>query len=257
MAGLEIHAHAMATLLENAFVRQAPAWVNSLVLGLMALLAYFIATACSLRYVVSLVALALALSFVANVWLFSDAALNIELIAPLLAMILVTLCAVTERGWREERERKRVRSALDQYVSPQLAASGAPTGIVTLVFADMENSSTLSESHGAAFEKVRTVISACCAMRRGAGTALKWKLPAILCSLFSRLHPMPCSLPLMHSFRWRANRGPVKWEQFACASECIPASRLWAATATVSRIAARRQIARRVSLPLLAAVKYC
>jgi class 3 adenylate cyclase len=90
-------------------------------------------------------------------WCFSDAALNVELIAPLLATVLVTLCAVTERGWREERERKRVRSALDQYVSPQLAASGAPTGIVTLVFADMENSSTLSESHGAAFEKVRTV----------------------------------------------------------------------------------------------------
>jgi hypothetical protein len=61
----------------------------------------------------------------------------------------------------------------------------------------------------------------------------------------------------MHSFQWRANLGQAKWEQFGCASECILESRLWAATATVSRIAARRQIERRVSLPLLTAVKYC
>jgi adenylate cyclase len=165
MAGLEIHAHAMATLLENAFVRQAPAWVNILMLGLMALLAYFIATACPMRYVVPLAATALLFYFVANVWLFSDAALNVELIAPLLATVLVTLCAVTARGWREEHERKRVRSALDQYVSPQLAASGAPTGIVTLVFADLEGSSTLSEDHGAALKRCVPSTSDCCAMQ--------------------------------------------------------------------------------------------
>jgi class 3 adenylate cyclase/CHASE2 domain-containing sensor protein len=157
MAGLEIHAHAMATLLENAFVHQAPAWTNTLALGLMALLAYLIATVCPVRYVIPLTATALLLYFMANLWLFSDAALNVELVAPLLVTVLVTLCAVTERGWREERERKRVRSALDQYVSPQLAASGAPTGTVTLVFADLEGSSALSENHGAAFEKVRAI----------------------------------------------------------------------------------------------------
>lgn len=157
MAGLEIHAHAMATLLENAFVRQAPVWANALALALMALLAYLIATACPIRYVIPLAATALLFYFVANIWLFSDAALNVELVAPLLATVLVTLCAVTERGWREERERKRVRSALDQYVSPQLAVSGAPTGTVTLVFADLEGSSSLSENHGAAFERVRAV----------------------------------------------------------------------------------------------------
>jgi class 3 adenylate cyclase/CHASE2 domain-containing sensor protein len=157
MPGLEIHAHAMATLLENAFIRQAPPWANGLVLGLMAVLAYMVATACPLRFVIPLAMLALLSYFVANVWLFSDGTTDLALVAPLIATILVTLCAVTERGWREERERKRVRSALDQYVSPQIAVSGAPTGTVTLVFADLENSSALSENHGAAFESVRAV----------------------------------------------------------------------------------------------------
>jgi class 3 adenylate cyclase/CHASE2 domain-containing sensor protein len=157
MSGLEIHAHAMATLLENAFVRQAPLWANLLVLSLMSSLVFLVATICPLRFVLPLAVLALLFYFVGNVWLFSDKATDLALVAPLVATVLVAICAVTERGWHEERERKRVRSALDQYVSPQLAASGAPTGMVTLVFTDLENSSALSENHGAAFESVRAV----------------------------------------------------------------------------------------------------
>jgi class 3 adenylate cyclase len=44
---------------------------------------------------------------------------------------------------------------LEQYVSPQVAQSGAPRGEVTLVFTDIEGSSLLSERFGAAFEKAR------------------------------------------------------------------------------------------------------
>ncbi|HEX8237704.1 MAG TPA: hypothetical protein VF600_17305 [Abditibacteriaceae bacterium] len=118
MAGLEIHGHAIATLLQNAFVRQASSCANDLELGLVAVIAYVIATACPLPFIIPLAALLLLVYFVANVRLFSAAETNVILVSPLIATILVTLCAVTERGRREERERKRVRSTLDQYVSP-------------------------------------------------------------------------------------------------------------------------------------------
>jgi class 3 adenylate cyclase len=108
-----------------------------------------------MRWVVPLMAVSMLAYFGLNCWLFVDRGFNTALMAPLLAAALVTLCAVTERGWREERERRRVRSTLEQFVSPQVATEGVPTGTVTLVFADLEDSSTLSALHGEGFEAVR------------------------------------------------------------------------------------------------------
>jgi class 3 adenylate cyclase len=157
MSGVEIHAHAIATLLQGAFVREVPLWIDALALLVLATLAYALAAYCTLRAVVPLAALTALAYFVLNVWLFVDRGTNMVLVAPLVAAALVTLCAVTERGWREERERKRARSTLEQFVSPQVASAGAPIGTVTLVFADLEDSSMLSAIHGAAFEAVRAM----------------------------------------------------------------------------------------------------
>jgi CHASE2 domain-containing sensor protein len=155
MPGLEIHAQAIATLLQRRFVREASLLENGVVLAvLMGLTCFFVA---AWRWKAAMGAvLALGLIYAGlNIWLFVDHGVALNLVAPWVSIGLLTLALLTERGLREERESKRVGDVLEQYVSPQLAKDGAPVGVVTLVFTDLEGSSALSERLGARFEGIR------------------------------------------------------------------------------------------------------
>lgn len=155
MSGVEIHAHALATLLQNNLVHDVPAsYNNAVVVLLVAGFAVFAVLVPMRFYIPSL--LLLVLAFIGlNLWFFLEKSLNFVLIAPLGAAFVVSLAVLAERGWTTEGESHRLNIVVDQYVSPQVAQSGAPRGEVTLVFTDIEGSSMMSEKFGAAFEQAR------------------------------------------------------------------------------------------------------
>jgi class 3 adenylate cyclase len=155
MSGLEIHGNAIATLLERSFLRPAPAWTGALSLIVLMALACHLALRCRWFVAAASTAAVIGGYFLAALWLFTDSGLLIPIVMPSVAAMAMALGTVIERGTTEERERARLKNVLDQYVSEQVSADGAPTGKVALVFTDMENSSSLAQQHGARFEQAR------------------------------------------------------------------------------------------------------
>ncbi|MDQ3812701.1 MAG: adenylate/guanylate cyclase domain-containing protein [Armatimonadota bacterium] len=121
MPGVEIHAHAIATILTQQFVREAPPHVNFLVLCLMTALACHVAAAWRLQWVAPRTATWLTTYFVVNVYLFVDHGIWLHAVAPAAAFVLATLGVVTERALHDERQKNWMRGLLGRYVSPQIA----------------------------------------------------------------------------------------------------------------------------------------
>ncbi len=155
MSGVEIHAHALATLLQNNLVHDARPSFNGALVILMVIGFWVITLLVPMRFYLPTVGVSV-LAFTAfNLWVFLADSLNIALVAPAASALLISLLVLSERGWTTEGESRRLNTVLDQYVSPQVAQSGAPRGEVTLVFTDIEGSSAMSEKFGAAFERAR------------------------------------------------------------------------------------------------------
>jgi adenylate cyclase len=109
MFGVEIHANAVATLLQRSFVREARQWLNFATLATMATLACLLAAGCCLRRAVPATACLLAGYLAVNVWLFVDQGLWLHLVAPVSATALATTGVIAQRSLLEEREKNRMR----------------------------------------------------------------------------------------------------------------------------------------------------
>ncbi|HEX8552363.1 MAG TPA: CHASE2 domain-containing protein [Abditibacteriaceae bacterium] len=155
LSGMEIHAHAVATLLERSFLREAPIWSGPLAMLALMSLACMLAIRCRWLVAAASTTALLGSYFLAALWIFTDSGLLIPMAAPSVAALAMALATIIERGGIEERERARLKNVLEQYVSEQVSAGGAPTGKVALVFTDMENSSYLTQQHGLRFEQAR------------------------------------------------------------------------------------------------------
>jgi HD-GYP domain-containing protein (c-di-GMP phosphodiesterase class II) len=119
MPGVEVHAHALNTLLSQRFLLAAPPWVLAAVVALLALP---IALLHDARHVSALLltALGLALGFaLLFAWLFSEMDFALHLVGPMAALFTMLIAVLFERGLHEERERSRMFDAL------VLAASSA------------------------------------------------------------------------------------------------------------------------------------
>jgi HD-GYP domain-containing protein (c-di-GMP phosphodiesterase class II) len=119
MPGVEVHAHALNTLLSQRFLRAAPAWILAAFVALLALPLAWLHDARRVSTLL-LTALGLALAYsLLFVWLFSEMDFAVHLVGPVAALFLMLIAVLFERGWHEERERSRMFDAL------VLAASSA------------------------------------------------------------------------------------------------------------------------------------
>jgi len=155
MTGVEIHAHAIATLLQGRFVRESPPWINIAVISLMGGLVCLASCLRSLlRAALATVGLLVGF-FLLNVWIFSSHGVWLHLVAPLAAMLAVSVGLLGERALIEELEKKRMRLLLRRYVSPEIAeyiianpdacVLGGKRVTATVLFADIRDFTTVSE----------------------------------------------------------------------------------------------------------------
>ncbi len=112
MAGVELHAHAIATLLQGQSVRAVPAWANLAVIATLAALVCGCASFRRLgRFMLAVGALALSYPCL-NILLFIDHGVALHLTGPLATVALATLGVLIERGLSDEREKERMFDAL-------------------------------------------------------------------------------------------------------------------------------------------------
>jgi len=159
--GVEIHAQALEQILAGVSISR-PAWMIGFELALIALLG--VAVAVALRSVTAVpAALASALlvaAVIAGSWVvYNRLGLLADPTYPVLATVMVYVGALLTSYLATERERNRIRMAFGHYLSPvmveQLARDptrlklGGETRNLTVLFVDVRNFTTLSESMSA------------------------------------------------------------------------------------------------------------
>ena len=126
MPGMEIQAHAMATVLaaiEKGMrpISKAPTWLNAFFILLSAGVACGIVARLRWSRIAPALLASLFVLGALNVALFVLSALDVHLIAPILAMALASLMTFANRALTEEREKDRVKSYWQRHVDPQVA----------------------------------------------------------------------------------------------------------------------------------------
>jgi adenylate cyclase len=126
MWGMEIHAHAMATVLRGlrgqaAFVREAPVALNVLAIAVAAALVCALAGFARINVAALASGALVVLYFFGNAWLYAATQLKLSLVAPSLSMVMAAAALLLQRGLTEEKEKNRARGLLHQHLSPQIA----------------------------------------------------------------------------------------------------------------------------------------
>ncbi|MFP4372883.1 MAG: CHASE2 domain-containing protein [Spirochaetaceae bacterium] len=154
MYGVEIHANALNTILMDNFLEYAPAWLDALVLLVLAFVTAFMASRLSTIW--SLIAslfLIVALFFATTI-IFDDLAYIINFSTPAIGVLLTFLSVVVYRVMTEERDKRRIRDMFGKYVSPRVVDQilenppelGGVDKELSVLFSDIRGFTTLSES---------------------------------------------------------------------------------------------------------------
>lgn len=119
MPGVEIHAHAVATMLAGATIQPAPNWANLMAIVLLSASICVLSSARRFGRIVWGVG-ALGVAFlIFNVWLFAAYGIWLHLVAPLFALALATMGMLVEGGLFQEREREKM---FDAFVTASASA---------------------------------------------------------------------------------------------------------------------------------------
>ncbi|MDO8787246.1 MAG: adenylate/guanylate cyclase domain-containing protein [Sulfuritalea sp.] len=183
MAGPEIQANVIETLLAGHFLDEAPAAVRlAIFAAVLGALAYACMWLSAWRSVV-LVILAMQLAAIVGHLLFKQ-----DFLFPVAhlqaAMMLVLIGQSLLRLRREERERKRIGQMFGRYVSPQVVTAllaspelpelGGQTRQISVLFSDIRNFTTFSERLSAkeVVELLNTYLERACAVLLAEGASI-------------------------------------------------------------------------------------
>jgi len=157
--GPEVHANVIDNILAGDFLER-PRWSKAY--DLLAIVALGLLAAVALRRASALVGLlvtgALFVGYVLFAyWMFADRGLWINMVYPLLGLVATYTMLTLYRYILEERERRRIKSAFQHYVSPEIIEImmkdpagvhlGGQEQMVSLLISDMEGFTNYSERH--------------------------------------------------------------------------------------------------------------
>ena len=157
LSGVEIHAHALAQILEGYTAPYAQPLLSVILTTLLALLGLWIALAeLSLTLKIALMWISIGLYWGIGSFGFPHGLPLVPLLAPTLAF-LVTLSGTTALlGWHHGQQRRFLRKAFSLYVSPEIVARlevnhdqlrlGGEKREMTFLFTDLEDFTKLSET---------------------------------------------------------------------------------------------------------------
>ena len=154
--GVDVHATLISNLIEGHFLRQAGRFWSIAAIVLMTLAGSVAVWVFADWRVYSALSLALAAAYLAvNFWLFWRFRVSLVIMAPLLAVAACYAAGSVGRYITEGREKRRYRSTLVRYVSPQiveaimrdrrLAELHNEKRDLTVLFSDVRGFTTLSE----------------------------------------------------------------------------------------------------------------
>jgi len=162
LPGVEVHANVIAGIVKNRFL-QEPVWmdgVNFLVLALAGLILSATLPVLSALGVVVATLVALMLAGSANLWAWHRHGLALGLAMPSLEIVSLGIVNLLSGYLAESRARDRLKSMFGQYVPPELVermnrnpenySNDGETRELTVLFADVRNFTTISESLTAA-----------------------------------------------------------------------------------------------------------
>jgi adenylate cyclase len=157
--GPEVHANVIDNILAGDFLER-PRWSKAY--DLLALVALGLLAAVALRRASALVGLlvtgALFVGYVLFAyWMFAARGMWINMVYPLLGLVATYTVLTLYRYILEERERRRIKSAFQHYVSPEIIEImmkdpagvhlGGQEQMVSLLISDMEGFTNYSERH--------------------------------------------------------------------------------------------------------------
>jgi adenylate cyclase len=157
MPGVEVHAQVLESILSNAVLSQPNYAIGAELLAtlLMGVVIIWVAPMLSAGRLLLLGAVFIAVLVGGSWYLFAEQKLLIDFTYPLLASLLIYITLVFTNFVKEQAQRRQIRSAFGQYLSPalveQLALSpeklvlGGEARDMTIMFSDVRGFTTIAE----------------------------------------------------------------------------------------------------------------
>ncbi len=156
MSGVETHAHAMQTVLDESYLIKPDKWVKTLVVLVLSILALVITILAGPVWGIIIISLIILGYSYLSFHLFNEYRIITELFIPILAVFLSYAFDMLYEFILEQREKKKIRGMFSTYISPKILKylEDHPDAFTltgekreaTMFFSDVQNFTTISES---------------------------------------------------------------------------------------------------------------
>jgi adenylate cyclase len=156
MSGVETHAHAMQTVLDENYLIKLEKWVKNVVVLVLSVLALIITILAGPVWGIIIISLLILGYTYLSFYLFEENKIILELFIPILAVFLSYAFDMLYEFILEQREKKKIRGMFSTYISPKILKylEEHPDAFTlqgekreaTMFFSDVESFTTISES---------------------------------------------------------------------------------------------------------------